>query len=64
MSLRRQNLLLKCCQSLELFIYIGKRFRSFHTGNIGSVGQKAAKLLAIKVGGHKKSLKDGNFAAL
>lgn len=29
------------CQPLEL--------RYFHTGNIGSVGQRASKLLAIKV---------------
>ena len=34
--------------------YILKRFRSFHTGNIGFVGQRAAKLLVIKVGGLKK----------
>ena len=27
---------------------------SFHTSNIGSVGQRAAKLLAVKVGGVKK----------
>ena len=33
---------------------IGKGFRSFHTGNMGSVGQRAAKLLAFKVGVLKK----------
>ena len=35
-------------------IYFGKGFRSFYTGNIGSVGQRAAKLLIVKVGGFKK----------
>ena len=49
--LRVQIQSLKCCQSLELLIFVGKGFRSFHTGNIG-----AAKLLVFKVGGLKKSL--------
>ena len=31
-----------------------KRFRSFNVENVGSVGQRAAKLLAVKVGGLKK----------
>ena len=31
-----------------------KRFRSFNAKNLGSVGQRAAKLLAVKVGGLKK----------
>ena len=31
-------------------LYFGKGFRSFHTGNIKSVDQRAAKLLAVKVG--------------
>ena len=31
-----------------------KGFRYFNTGNIGSVGQRAAKLLAVKVGFLKK----------
>ena len=35
------------------------RFRSFNAKNLGSVGQRAAKLLAVKVGGHKKSLPTG-----
>ena len=30
-------------------IYIGKGFRSLHTVNIGYLGQRAAKLLAVKV---------------
>ena len=55
-NLREQNLSLKCCNSLEILIYFGKGFRSFHTVNMGSVGQRAVKLLAVKVGGQKKSL--------
>ena len=31
-----------------------KGFRSFNTKNLGSVGQRASKLPAVKVGGHKK----------
>ena len=31
-----------------------KRFRSFNAENFGSVGQRAAKLLAVKVGVLKK----------
>ena len=42
------------CQHLELLLYFGKGFRSFHKGNIGSVDQKAAKFLAVKVGVLKK----------
>ena len=39
--LRGQNIPLKCCQ--ELFIYIGRGFTSFHSGNMPvSVGQRAA----------------------
>ena len=30
-------------------LYFGKGFISFHPGNIGSVGQRALKLLAVKV---------------
>ena len=52
--LRVQIKSLKCCQSLEILIFVGKGFRYFHTGNIGCVGQRAAKLLAVKVGGLKK----------
>ena len=36
--LRRKILSLECCQPLELFRYIKRGFRSFHTGNISSVG--------------------------
>ena len=35
------------------------RFRSFNAKNLGSVGQRAAKLPAVKVGGLKKSLPAG-----
>ena len=35
-------------------VYISKGFRSFHTGNLGSVGQRASTLLAVKVGVLKK----------
>ena len=34
--------------------YLFKGFRSFNTVNMGSVGQRASKLLAVKVGGLKK----------
>ena len=47
--LRRQNIPLKFRQPLELLMYIEKGFRSFHTGNMGSVGQRAAKLLSVKL---------------
>ena len=35
-------------------LYFGKGFRSFHTGNIESVCQRASKLLDVKVGVLKK----------
>ena len=53
-TFRGQNICLKCYQSLELLLYFGKGFRFFHKGNIGSVGQGASKLLAVKVGVLKK----------
>ena len=37
-------------------IHFEKGFRSFHPVNIGSAGQRAAKLPAFKVGGFPKSL--------
>ena len=37
-------------------MYFFKRFRSFNAENLRSVGQRAAKLLAVKVGGLKKKL--------
>ena len=33
-------------------------FKSFNTENLGSVGQRASKLPAVKVGGHKKKSAD------
>ena len=36
-----------------------KKFRSFNAKNLESVGQRAAKLLAVKVGGLKKGLPAG-----
>ena len=35
-------------------LYSGKGVRSVYTGNVGSVGQRASKLLAVKVGVLKK----------
>ena len=35
-------------------LHFKKGFRSFNTENLGSVGQRALKLPAVKVGGHKK----------
>ena len=35
-------------------MYLFKRFRSFIAENLESVGQRASKLLAVKVGGLKK----------
>ena len=39
-------------------LYFRKGFRSFNTENLGSVGQRASKLPAVKVGGHKKKSAD------
>ena len=39
-------------------LYFKKGFRSFNTENLGSVGQRASKLPAVKVGGHKKKSAD------
>ena len=35
-------------------MYFFKRFRTFNAKNLGSAGQRAAKLLAVKVGVLKK----------
>ena len=40
--------------SSTLDIYRGRGIRSFHTGSMGSVAQRAAKLLAVKVADLKK----------
>ena len=54
--MRGQNPPLKCYQPLEPMLYFGKGFRSFHTGNIKSVDQRAAKLLDVKVVVLKKKM--------
>ena len=46
---REQKQSLKCCQPFELLTYIEKGFRSFHTGNTRSVGQRAGKWSSIKL---------------
>ena len=45
---------LKCCWPLDFLMYFFKRFRSFYAKNLESVGQRTAKLLAVKAGGLKK----------
>ena len=47
--LKGQNPALKRWQQIKLLIYIHRGFRAFHTGNIGSVVQRAAKLLSVKL---------------
>ena len=37
-------------------VYLSNGFRTFHNINMGYVGQRAAKLLAVKVGVLKKSV--------
>ena len=54
LTLREQNPPLKYCQSLELLTYFEKRFRAFNAADIGFLDQRAAKLLAVKVGVLKK----------
>ena len=39
----------KCHQHLQPMLYFRDKFRSLHTGNIVSVGQRASNLLAVKV---------------
>ena len=53
-TLREQKICLKCLQPLEHLVYFGNGFRPFHRGNMGSADQRAAKLLAVKVGVLKK----------
>ena len=45
-------------------LYFGKGFRSFHMCNIRSVGQRASKLLAVKLRFSKKSAASGIQAKL
>ena len=44
-------------------VYFSKGFKPFHTGNMGSVGQRAAKLPALKFGGLKKKSADSAITA-
>ena len=50
---------LKMLPASYILKYLFKGLRSFNTVNMGSVGQRASKLLAVKVGGLKKSLPSG-----
>ena len=55
-TLTGQNQPLKCCQHLEIQYTVRKRVDIFMLKNFGSVGQRAAKLLAVKFRVLKKSL--------
>ena len=50
----RVNFTFKMLRSSWNFDTVFKKIRSFDAENLGSVGQRAAKLLAVKVGGLKK----------
>ena len=50
----RVNFTFKMLQSSWNFDTVFKKIRSFDAENLGSVCQRAAKLLAVKVGGLKK----------
>ena len=43
--------------------YFEKGFRSFYTGSMESIGQRATKLPALKVGGLKKKSADSAITA-
>ena len=62
-TLREQNLSLKYCQPLKLFIHLWKGFRSFLAVNIGYLGQRAAKLTDVKVGGPLKKTANPDITA-
>ena len=49
LTLTGRNPSLKFCKPLELLRQLKKGFRSFDSENLGSVGQRAAKLLAIRL---------------
>ena len=44
----------KMLLAILFLVYFLRRFRSFNALNMGFVGQRASKLLAVKVGGLKK----------
>ena len=50
--------ILKILLASRTFYTVEKGFRSFNAENLGFVGQRASKLLAVKVGGHKKKSAD------
>ena len=50
----RAKMTIKMLPASSYFKYLFKGFWSFDTVNMGSVGQRALKLLAVKVGGLKK----------
>ena len=52
--MKEQKIPLKCCQPLNFLMFF-KRFRSYIAVNMKSVGQRALKLLAAKVGVLKKN---------
>ena len=54
-----QNLTKSCSWPLDFCYTFVKGLDSFNTENLGSVGQRASKLPAVKVGGHKKKSADG-----
>ena len=43
--LRGQTISLRYCQPLKHLIYFAKGFGSFPTGNVGSIGQRATKVV-------------------
>ena len=53
-TLREHNPSLKCCYPLDFSNSYFSTFRTFNAVNIGSVGQRAAKLRSVKVGSLKK----------
>ena len=50
----REKMTLKMLPASYYLKYLFEGFRSFNIVNMGSVGQRASKLLAVKVGGLKK----------
>ena len=55
---------LKMLPASSYLKHLFKEFRSLNTVNMGSVGQRASKLLAVKVGGLKKKTATGPHSNL
>ena len=53
-TLTGQNPPLECCEHIEILCTVRKKSRSLNAKNFGSVGKRAAKLLAVKFGVLKK----------